>query len=82
MRGLEASDRWSAAEIATGTQSQLMLLLEWAANNAPYYRRQGTLKGTLKILRRSPERFDEQWLQLPEEARTLPRFGGPPGGRP
>ena len=65
MRGLEASDRWSAAEIATGTQSQLMLLLEWAANNAPYYRRQGTLKGTLKILRRSPERFDEQWLQLP-----------------
>jgi phenylacetate-CoA ligase len=64
-RGLEASDRWSAAEIAAGTQSQLMLLLEWAANNVPYYRRQGALKAVLKILRRSPERFDEQWLQLP-----------------
>ncbi|MDX2122899.1 MAG: hypothetical protein SF070_17800, partial [Gemmatimonadota bacterium] len=24
----------------------------------------------------------EQWRQLPEEARTLPRFGAPPGGRP
>jgi phenylacetate-coenzyme A ligase PaaK-like adenylate-forming protein len=65
MRGLEASDRWSAAEIAAGTQSQLMLLLEWAANNVSYYRRQGALKAALKILRRSPERFDEQWLQLP-----------------
>ncbi|MGE0031487.1 MAG: phenylacetate--CoA ligase family protein [Steroidobacteraceae bacterium] len=65
MQDLEASDRWSAAEIAAGTQSQLMLLLEWAANNVPYYRKQGSLKAALKILRRSPERFDEQWLQLP-----------------
>jgi phenylacetate-CoA ligase len=65
MRGLEASDRWSAAEIAAGTQSQLMLLLEWAANNVPYYRKQGSLKAALKILRRSPERFEEQWLRLP-----------------
>jgi phenylacetate-CoA ligase len=65
MRGLEASDRWSAAEITAGQQSQLMLLLEWAANNVPYYRQQGALKAALKILRRSPERFDEQWSQLP-----------------
>lgn len=65
MRGLEVSDRWSAAEIAAGQQSQLMLLLEWAANNVPYYRKQGSLKAALKILRRAPERFDEQWLQLP-----------------
>jgi phenylacetate-CoA ligase len=65
MRGLEASDRWSPAEITAGQQSQLMLLLEWAANNVPYYRRQGSLKAALKILRRSPERFDEQWLQFP-----------------
>ena len=65
MRGLEASDRWSAAEIAAGQQSQLMLLLEWAANNVPHYRKQGLLKNALKILRRSPERFEEQWLQLP-----------------
>jgi phenylacetate-CoA ligase len=65
MRGLETSDRWSAAEVAAGQQSQLMLLLEWAANNVPYYRRQGALKAALKILRRSPERFEEQWLQLP-----------------
>lgn len=65
MQGLEASDRWSAAEIAAGQQSQLMLLLEWAANNVPYYRKQASLKATLKILRRSPERFEEQWLQLP-----------------
>lgn len=65
MRGLEASDRWSAAEIAAGQQSQLMLLLEWAANNVPYYRKQTSLKAALRILRRSPERFDELWLQLP-----------------
>ena len=43
MRGLEASDRRSAAEIAARQQSQLMLLLEWAANNVPYYRKQGAL---------------------------------------
>jgi phenylacetate-CoA ligase len=65
IRGLEDSDRWSAAGIAAGQRSQLMLLLEWAANNVPYYRNQASLKATLKILRRSPERFDEQWLQLP-----------------
>jgi hypothetical protein len=28
MRGLEASDHWSAAEVAAGQQSQLMLLPE------------------------------------------------------
>jgi len=65
VRGLEASDRWSAAEIAAGQQSQLLLLLEWAANNVPYYRTRGSLKAALKILRRSPDRFEEQWLQLP-----------------
>ena len=65
VRGLEASDRWSAAEIAAGQQSQLMLLLEWAANNVPYYRKRGLLKDALKVLRRSPERFEEQWAQLP-----------------
>jgi phenylacetate-CoA ligase len=65
MRGLDESQRWSAPELATGTQSQLMLLLEWAANNVPYYMTQGTLMAALKILRRSPERFEEQWLQLP-----------------
>ena len=90
MRGLETSDRWSAAEIAAGQQSQLMLLLEWAANNVPYYRKQGSLKATLKVLRRSPERFEEQWLQLPlltketlrSESAALNAPAVPPAHRP
>jgi phenylacetate-CoA ligase len=77
VRGLEASDRWSAAELAAGTQSQLMLLLEWAANNVPYYRTQGSLMTALKILRRSPGRFEEQWLQLPLLAKATLRSDGP-----
>lgn len=65
VRGLGESQRWPAAQLAAGTQSQLMLLLEWAASNVPYYSRTGSLKAALRILRRSPERFEEQWLQLP-----------------
>jgi phenylacetate-CoA ligase len=77
VRGLEASDRWSAAEIAAGTQSQLMLLLEWAANNVPYYKTQRSLIAALKILRRSPGRFEEQWLQLPLLTKATLRSEGP-----
>lgn len=65
VRGLEASDRASADEIAIGQRSQLLLLMEWAAANVPYYRPQGALKAALKVLRRSPERFDEEWGKLP-----------------
>lgn len=65
MRGLEASDRWSADELAEGTRAQLTLLLEWTAANVPWYARDGALKAALKVLRRAPERFDEQWMQLP-----------------
>ncbi len=65
LRGLERSGRWSADEIATGQRSQLMLLIEWAAQNVPYYRAQGTLHATLKILRGSPDRFDDEWSRLP-----------------
>lgn len=77
VRGLEASDRWSAEELALGQQSQLMLLLEWAAANVPYYRAQGALKAALKVLRRSPERFDEEWLGLPRLAKETLRSEGP-----
>ncbi len=77
VRGLEESQRWSAAELAAGTQSQLILLLEWAANNVPYYLRTGSLKAALKILRRSPERFEEQWLQLPLLAKATLHSEGP-----
>jgi phenylacetate-CoA ligase len=76
VRGLEASDRWSAEEIALGQQSQLMLLLEWAAANVPYYRTQGALKAALKVLRRSPERFDEEWMKLPLLAKETLRSEG------
>lgn len=77
MRGLAASERWSATELAAGTQSQLKLLLEWAANNVPYYQRTGSLMAALKILRRSPGRFEEQWLQLPLLAKETLRSAGP-----
>lgn len=65
MQGLAASDRWSADEIAAGRRSQLLLLLEWAAANVPWYRTRGTLAAMLKKARRSPEAFDEEWLGLP-----------------
>ena len=65
MRGLDESQRWTSAAVAAGAQSQLTLLLEWAANNVPHYQKAGALMAALKILRRSPERFEEQWLQLP-----------------
>lgn len=77
MRGLEASERWSATEVAAGSQSQLKLLLEWAASNVPYYREQGTLAAALKILRRSPERFEEQWSGLPLLTKATLRSQGP-----
>ncbi len=77
MRGLEASDRWSAAEIAAGTQAQLRLLLEWAAGNVPYYARTGALKAAVKVLRRAPEQFDAQWLQLPLLGKAELRSDGP-----
>jgi phenylacetate-CoA ligase len=77
MQGLAASDRWTAADIAAGTQSQLTLLLEWAARNVPYYEQSGSLTSALKILRRSPERFDEQWLQLPLLTKETLRSDGP-----
>ncbi|MGQ0428532.1 MAG: phenylacetate--CoA ligase family protein [Gammaproteobacteria bacterium] len=63
--GLEASDRASAEEIAFGQQSQLLLLLEWTAANVPYYRAQSALKSALKVLRRAPDAFDEEWRKLP-----------------
>lgn len=77
VRGLEASERWTAAELAAGTRSQLILLLEWSANNVPYYRRTGSLGAALKILRRAPERFEEQWSQLPLLAKATLRSDGP-----
>lgn len=77
VRGLDASQRWSAAELAAGTQSQLMLLLEWAANNIPCYRKHGSLIESIKILRRAPERFEEQWLQLPLLTKETLRSEGP-----
>ncbi|MEX1995071.1 MAG: hypothetical protein WD929_10430 [Steroidobacteraceae bacterium] len=76
MRGLAASECWSAAELAAGAQSQRMLLLEWTAHNVPYYQRNGALMAALKILRRSPERFDEQWLQLPLLTKETLRSSG------
>jgi len=77
MRGLEASQRWSAPELAAGAQSQLIQLLEWAANNVPYYMTAGSLMAALEILRRSPERFEEQWLQLPLLTKPTLRSEGP-----
>ncbi len=76
VRGLEASERWPAPELVAGTQSQLKLLLEWAANNVPYYMRAGSLMAALKILRRSPGRFEEQWLQLPLLTKATLRSDG------
>ena len=77
VRGLEASERWPAPELVAGTQSQLKLLLEWAANNVPYYMRAGSQMAALKILRRSPGRFEEQWLQLPLLTKETLRSDGP-----
>lgn len=90
VRGLEATDRATGDEIALGQQSQLMLLLEWAAANVPYYRAQGALKAALKVLRRAPERFDEEWRRLPLLAKQTLRSDGarlnapnvPPSQRP
>jgi phenylacetate-CoA ligase len=77
MRGLAASERWTPAEIALGSQSQRMLLLEWAANNVPWYQRLEGLKPALKVLRRSPERFEEVWAGLPILAKATLRSDGP-----
>ena len=65
VHGLEAADRVTPDEIARGQQSQLLLLLEWAAANVPYYRSQDALKAVLKVLRRDPGKFDDEWRKLP-----------------
>ncbi len=76
VRGLEAADRAPAEEIALGQQSQLLLLLEWAAANVPYYRSQGALKAALKVLRRDPGKFDEEWRKLPRLSKETLRSDG------
>ncbi len=77
LRGLERSGRWPADEVASGQRSQRMLLLEWAAQNVPYYREQGALAAAVKVLRGAPERFDEEWSRLPLLSKATLRSDGP-----
>lgn len=77
VHGLETTDRATAEQIVLGQHSQLMLLLEWAAANVPYYREQGALKSALKLLRRSAGLFEDEWLKLPLLLKETLRSDGP-----
>jgi len=65
VRGLEASDRWSAADVAAGRQSQLLQLLDYVAKDVPYYRVRRAFADALREMHAAPDRFDEIWRTLP-----------------
>jgi phenylacetate-CoA ligase len=52
-------------ELESGWQAQLRLLLEWAGNNVPYYRRSAEIQACLKVIRRQPRAFWQEWRKLP-----------------
>jgi phenylacetate-CoA ligase len=65
LHGLEFSQWEQGIQLAAGQRAQLRLLLEWAVNHVPYYRKAIEYPDTLALLRRRPHEFEELWSRLP-----------------
>lgn len=76
LTGLEESQRWPAAKFFQGQRGQLTLLLEWAANNVPYYRQAEWPAKILGELKRSPDDFWDTWRTAPILAKADLRAQG------
>ena len=77
LAGLQQSQYWPAAAIAAGQSAQLLSLMEWAANQVPYYRQAQWPAETLGELTRAPERFWTIWRSLPVLTKAELRVQGP-----
>jgi phenylacetate-CoA ligase len=90
LHGLELSQWEPPAQLASGQRAQLRLLLEWAVNHVPYYRKARGHADILAILRRHPDDFERAWTQLPILTKAELRASGsslvapslPPGHEP
>jgi phenylacetate-CoA ligase len=77
VHGLEGSQWEPAAALAAGQRAQRRLLLEWAVNHVPHYRKAPAYAEALAIIRPRPDDIDAQWGRLPilgkAEVRALGR---------
>jgi len=77
VHGLELSQTEQPEALELGRQTQLRLLLEWAVNNVPYYRKATGYADMLASIRRRPDELDAVWARLPILTKAQLRSHGP-----
>ena len=63
--GLNESQYWTAADVASGQQAQLMRLAEWAAKRVPYYKDGRRIAKSLGALKHASGSFWDAWQSVP-----------------